>query len=234
MITIQDTQLKNYFTKEYNEDISFLLLPKNKDTLKTAKEFILKAKDSNIKQIIKIGSLGPWRLIHNQIDCFLKESDIPYTNFNIAPLMNHIFIEQYKNNTLFDYRNNSPAPYLDPKCLVGAIEQAVGNEKHYNKNYQCTGELQYTIKDIEKILNQNGYQVDKIENTTNNKIHNMTDDNHDFIMMYIIADNYQKGWYPPITDDIQTNFNLKSRTFEQFLAQDSSIYKNTHDADRYL
>ena len=41
MITIQDTQLKNYFTKEYNEDISFLLLPKNKDTLKTAKEFIL-------------------------------------------------------------------------------------------------------------------------------------------------------------------------------------------------
>ena len=89
MITIQDTQLKNYFTKEYNEDISFLLLPKNKDTLKTAKEFILKAKDSNIKQIIKIGSLGPWRLIHNQIDCFLKESDIPYTNFNIALVHTH-------------------------------------------------------------------------------------------------------------------------------------------------
>ena len=234
MINIQHTQLQNYFTKPFDKDIAFVLLPKTKDSLQVAKKFVLDSMQSGIKQIIKIGSLGPWRLMHNQFDSFLKESDIPYTSFDIAPLMNHIFIEQYKDGVLFDYRNNAPAPYLDPKCLVGAIEQAIGNEKHYNQNYKCTGSKQYKITDIKDMLNANSYPVTSIEKTTNNKIHKMTDSNQDFIMMSHIADKYQQGWFPAITNDLEVHFQLKNRTFEQFLSQDSSIYKNTQDADRYL
>lgn len=234
MIKIHDTQLKKYFTKEIDKNIALVLLPKNKDALTIAKEFVLDAMESGVKQIIKIGSLGPWRLMHGQFDSFIKESGIPYTSFDIAPLMSHIFIEQYKDKVLYDYRYNAPAPYLDPRCLVKAIEQSVGNKTHYNKNYKCTGEKQYTITDITDILDKNNYPVNRIENTTNNKIHKMTFDNHDFLMMSKIADHYKKGWYPGITTDLQVNFGLSGRNFEQFILQDQNIYSNIHDDDRYL
>jgi hypothetical protein len=234
MIEINDTQLKNYFTKKIDKDIALVLLPKNQNALTIAKEFVLNAMDSGVKQIIKIGSLGPWRLMHSQFDSFIKESSIPYTSFDIAPLMSHIFIEQYKDKVLYDYRHNAPAPYLDPRCLVQAIEQAAGNKVHYNKNYKCTGTEQYTITDIKSVLDRTNNPVEKIENTHNNKIHKMTADNQDFTMMSRLADNYKKGWYPQITTDLQANFGLSSRTFEQFVLQDQDIYSISHDADRYL
>ena len=87
MIEINDTQLKNYFTKKIDKDIALVLLPKNQDALTIAKQFVLNAMDSGVKQIIKIGSLGPWRLMHRQFDSFITESGIPYTSFDIAPLM---------------------------------------------------------------------------------------------------------------------------------------------------
>ena len=234
MIEINDTQLKNYFTKKIDKDIALVLLPKNQDALTIAKQFVLNAMDSGVKQIIKIGSLGPWRLMHRQFDSFITESGIPYTSFDIAPLMSHIFIEQYKDKVLYDYRYNAPAPYLDPRCLVQAIEQASGNKVHYNKNYKCTGTKQYTITDIKSVLDKTNNPVEKIENTHNNKIHKMTADNQDFTMMSRLADKYKKGWYPPITTDLQANFGLSGRTFEQFVLQDQDVYSVSHDADRYL
>ena len=151
--TGRNSQIGEYFKGDYNflsydlmdegtwtplldSDAVFLLLPKSKNTLSLVKRFILKAMDSKIKHIIKIGSLGPWRLVHNQIDRFLSESGIPYTSFDIAPLMNNIFTEQYitKDETLLDYRKNAPAPYLDPVCLSSAIEQCILKKEYFNRD----------------------------------------------------------------------------------------------------
>ena len=139
---------------------------------------------ANIKHIIKIGSLGPWRLIHTQLNSFLLESRIPYTSFNIAPLMNNIFTEQYDsdNKIFYDYRNNAPAPYLDPACLAKAIEESMGKEIHFNKSYSCTGNTQYTTKEVVEILKAKNYDVQKTQHITSSTIHSMKDDNNDFLI----------------------------------------------------
>ena len=153
-------------------DVLFLLLPKDKKTLDKTKKFVLSAMNSNIKHIIKIGSLGPWRLIHTQLNSFLLESRIPYTSFNIAPLMNNIFTEQYDsdNKIFYDYRNNAPAPYLDPACLAKAIEESMGKEIHFNKSYSCTGNTQYTTKEVVEILKAKNYDVQKTQHITSSTI----------------------------------------------------------------
>jgi hypothetical protein len=218
-------------------DILFLLLPKNKNTLEKAKQFILSAMDSNIKQIIKIGSLGPWRLIHNQLNHFIRESRIPYTSFNIAPLMNNIFTEQYNGDekVFYDYRNNAPAPYLDPVCLAKAIEDSMGKEIHFNKDYSCTGKIQYTTDEVVEILKSKNYDVQKIVDTSNGTLHSMKDDNNDFIMMKHIANRYKtEGWYPPISDDLPSVFNSHSRPLEQFIDEDVDIFQQKLADDNCL
>jgi len=252
--TGRKSQIGEYFKGDYNflsydlmdrntwsplleSDVVFLLLPKHKDTLAMTKQFVLSAVDSKIKHIIKIGSLGPWRLIHNQIDRFLLESQIPYTSFDIAPLMNNIFTEQYikEQQTLLDYRNNAPVPYLDPVCLASAIEQSINHDKHMNRNYQCTGSTQYTITDVKNILSNNGYPIKTIKDTTNNKVHNMTDTNSDFVMMRRIAERYKtEGWYPPISHDLKDCFDAESRTLEEFIYQDKDIFERRFADDGNL
>ena len=218
-------------------DVVFLLLPKSKDTLEMVKRFTVSAMNSNIKQIVKIGSLGPWRLVHNQIDKFILESGIPYTSFDIAPLMNNIFTEQYtkEDKTLLDYRDNASAPYLDPVCLASAIEKSMGKEEHYNKNYKCTGETQYTITDIKDILIQKGYPVQNVKDTTNNKLHKLTDSNPDSLMMGHIGNRYKtEGWFPLISDDLKDSFELAGRSLEQFITDDHHIFEQRLENDNCL
>ena len=225
------------WTPLMDSDYIFLLLPKSKHTLSAVKQFVLKAMDSNIKHIIKIGSLGPWRLIHNQIDSFMLESGIPYTSFDIAPLMNNIFTEQYisDDKKLLDYRKNAPAPYLDPVCLSSAIEQCIGRKEHYNKNYKCTGDMQYTITEIKDILIAKGYPVNYIEHTTNNRIHKLVDADPDTMMMDHIGNRYKtEGWYPPVSLDLKNYFKTQSRTLEQFIDQDRNIFERRFINDRDL
>lgn len=252
--TGRKSQIGEYFKGDYNfisynlmdedtwtplldSDYIFLLLPKTKHTLQAVKQFVLKAMDSNIKHIIKIGSLGPWRLIHNQIDSFMLESGIPYTSFDIAPLMNNIFTEQYKadTGTLLDYRGGAPAPYLDPICLSSAIEQSIGRKEHYNKNYKCTGDMQYTISEIKDILIEKGYPVNYIEDTTNNRIHKLVDGDPDTMMMDHIGNKYKtEGWFPPVSSDLNKKFNTHARNLEEFIDQDKHIFSKRFTDDRNL
>jgi len=252
--TGRNSQIGEYFKGDYNflsydlmdegtwtplldSDAVFLLLPKSKNTLSLVKRFILKAMDSKIKHIIKIGSLGPWRLVHNQIDRFLSESGIPYTSFDIAPLMNNIFTEQYitKDETLLDYRKNAPAPYLDPVCLSSAIEQCILKKEYFNRNFKCTGDKQYTIADVKEILIMKGYPVQKIQDTTNNKIHRLSDSDPDTLMMGHIGNRYiSEGWYPPISNDLVKYFGTKGRKLEQFIDQDKNIFERRFTNDKDL
>lgn len=221
----------------FESEILFLLSPKDRHTLDKTKEFILSAMDSNIQQIIKIGSLGPWRLIHNQLNSFLLESRIPFTSFNIAPLMNNIFTEQYdsKNKIFYDYRNNAPAPYLDPICLAKAIEESMGKAEHYNKNYSCTGRKQYTTDQVVEILRSKNYEVNEVQDTSSSTLHNMEDDNADFIMMKHIANRYKtEGWYPKVSADLPTVFDAHSRTLEEFIDQDHGIFSQSFANDNRL
>lgn len=221
-----------------DSEVVFLLLPKTKDTLAMAKKFIVTAMDSNIKQIVKIGSLGPWRVIHNQLDQFILESGISYTSFEIAPLMNNIFTEQYikESKTLLDYRNNAPAPYLDPRCLASAIEQSMGNTQHFNKSYRCTGDKQYTITDVKKILNAGKkFPVENILDTTNNHVHKIIDTSPDSVMMEYIGKRYKaEGWFPPISQDLEKCFGVEGRSLEQFIEEDQHIFTQTLENDKCL
>ena len=252
--TVKNSQIAKYFKGDFNfvsynlfdqdtwknllqSSILFMILPKHANTLEYTKKFILQAMDSEVKHIVKIGSLGPWRVVHKQIEQFILQSEIPYTSFDCAPLMNHIFIEQYNVDTgvLLDYRSGAPAPYLDPICLATAIEHSVGNSDHYNKNYSCTGRHQYTIYDIKDILDANGLPVHKIDTTTNKNLHGLYDNNADFNMMNIISKKYQtQKWYPPVSNQIEEIFGCQNRTFDQFVKQDKELYKTVYIDDKYL
>lgn len=224
------------WTPLVNSDVVFLLLPKHKDTLDGTKKLILRLMDSSVKHIIKIGSLGPWRLIHNQIDTFIKESGIAYTSFDIAPLMNNIFTEQYiaEHHTLLDYRGGSPAPYLDPRCLASAIEQSVDNDNHKNRNYRCTGNTQYTISQVKDILNSTGFTVDKVETTSNQVLHDLKDTNDQLLMTKISERYTTEGWFPPVSNDLKENFNTNARTLEKFISEDRHIFSKQFLDDKSL
>lgn len=232
-----DINNKDTWTKLYQSEVVFLLLPKTNNVLDLTKEFILGSLGTNLKQIIKIGSLGPWRLIHKQIDAFLSESHVNYTSFDIAPLMNNIFTEQYDRTKgiLLDYRFKNPAPYLDPVALAMAIEKSVGVPKHFNKNYACTGGTQYTIDQVKKILESKGYPVNKIQQTTNGKIHSMDNSTSDFVLMDRIAERYKtENWYPPVSTDLYDCFGVHNRALSQFIDEDKGIFTQNFDNDRNL
>jgi len=251
--TGRNSQIGEYFKGKYNfvsydlfnpqtwdplleSDVIFMLFPKNKETLNARKKFIVRAMDSNIRHIIKIGSLGPWRLIHNQIDIFLRESGIAYTSFDIAPLMNNIFTEQYiaETRTLLDYRGGAPAPYLDPVCLASAIEQCIDVDRHKNKNYQCTGDTQYTIDKVRDILCVKGYTVDTIESTSNKILHNLSD-SPDEVLMNEISNRYiTEGWFPTISSDLHRNFKTQARNLADFIDQDYAIFTERFTEDKNL
>lgn len=221
----------------YQSEIIFLLLPKTKNILELTKEFVLGSLGTKLRQIIKIGSLGPWRLIHKQIDAFLSESHLNYTSFDIAPLMNNIFTEQYDqtNKILLDYRFDSPAPYLDPVALANAIEKSVGASEHFNRNYACTGATQYTIGQVKEILESKGFTVKKIEQTTNQKIHRMDNSTADFVLMESIAERYRtENWYPNVSTDLMSVFGEPVRTLDQFIDEDKDIYMKNFTNDRNL
>jgi len=237
---IGKSQLNLYFNESYevtdfdtNSPYVFLLLPKTHDGLDIVKEYVL---DKKPKHIVKLGSLGPYRLIHKQLEEFLKETDTAFTSFDCAPFMNHIFIEQYENGKLENYRGNATAPYLDPVCVASAIEQCFGDERHYNKTYHATGDVQYNIKDIAKDLQDNGFIVDEITNTGYDTTHKaLSNLSPDFKLMKLLGRAYiDDEWAPKVSKDLQTHFGTQSRTFAQFVQQDRDLYSKTFDWDRYL
>ena len=248
-----NSQIGKYFTGDYlytsydisnsdtwsdllDSDAVFLILPKTETVLDDAKRFMLSAMDSNIKHIIKIGSLGPWRLIHSQLESFMREARIPYTSFDIAPLMNNIFTEQYNNGVLDNYRGRATAPYLDPVCLATAIEACVLDSSHYYKNYNATGIVQLGIEQVANTMIANGFPVTKIVDAQYAKSHTaMENYTHDFALMKTLGARYvTENWTPHASLDLKRVFNLDSRTLDQFIKDDKHIFTKHFAEDKNL
>lgn len=211
----------------------FLVVPKLSDTVEKTKRFVLQARESGVKHIVKIGSLGPWRVVHNQLNSFIVDCGIICTNINIAPLMNNVFTEQYQNQVLYNYRHHTPAPYLDPRALAALIEKLMSVEHPLSQNISATGIKQYYIEDVKRILEQNRYPVDKIAETHNDRLHKNPSITPDQQLMTILGDDYALGKYPKVSNDL-ASFGIQSRTFEEFVVQDKEIYLRSFSEDKNL
>ena len=211
----------------------FLIVPKIPHVLDHCKNFIYAAKQAGVKKIVKIGSMGSWRVIHNQIDAYIRDCGINCISFDISVLMNNIFTEQYVDGVLLNYRHNTPAPYLDPKALAEAIEQAMHREALLNFNIKATGRYQYSIEDVKHILELNGYPVTSIETIHNNQLHKNAGVSADQRLMSDISDGYELGIYPLISTDLNM-FSVKHRTLEDFVEQDSQYFLNLQAGDKNL
>jgi hypothetical protein len=212
----------------------FLVVPKIPRALDHCKEFVYTAKQAGVKKIVKIGSMGSWRVIHNQIDAYIRDCGINCISFDISVLMNNIFTEQYIGTTLLNYRHDTPAPYLDPKVLALAIQQAMRREALLNFNIKATGLSQYSIEDVKRILESNGYPVTSIKTIHNNQLHKNAGVSADQRLMSDISDDYALGIYPKINTDITRMFGAVHRTLEDFVAEDVNYYTKSYEGDRNL
>lgn len=211
----------------------FMIVPKTANTFEDTKKFILAAREAKVNHIVKIGSLGPWRVVHNQLSQFIQDSGIVCSNINIAPLMSNIFTEQYQNQNLYNYRYHAPAPYLDPLALAKLIEKLMKIDFPVSQNISATGKRQYYITDIRSILEKNGYSVKSIVDVHNDNLHNNLSLTPDQKLMTLLGDDYSKGHYPRISDDLH-NLGIYNRTFEEFVAQDKHHYLKQFDEDKNL
>jgi len=212
----------------------FLVVPKIPRALDHCKEFVYAAKQAGVKKIVKIGSMGSWRVIHNQIDAYIRDCGINCISFDISVLMNNIFTEQYVDGVLLNYRHDTPAPYLDPKVLALAIQQAMRREALLNFNIKATGLYQYSIEDVKRILESNGYPVTSIKTIHNNQLHKNTGVTADQRLMSDISDDYALGIYPKINTDITRMFGAVHRTLERFVTEDAQYYTNLQAGDKNL
>jgi hypothetical protein len=212
----------------------FLVVPKIPRALDHCKEFVYAAKQAGVKKIVKIGSMGSWRVIHNQIDAYIRDCGINCISFDISVLMNNIFTEQYIGTTLLNYRHDTPAPYLDPKVLALAIQQAMRREALLNFNIKATGLSQYSIEDVKRILESNGYPVTSIKTIHNNQLHKNAGVSADQRLMSDISDDYALGIYPKVSTDITRMFGAVHRTLERFVVEDVNYYTKSYEGDRNL
>jgi len=215
-------------------DALFFYIPKKEKTLETTKRFFLYCSSTNIKHIVKLGSLGPFRLIHKQLDAFASECGFGITTINIAPLMNALFYEQYTNDILYNYRFKTPAPYLDPKVLVNVIESILGNSFYYGKEIDLTGDRQYYIEEVADLIQFYGFPVKEIQDIPYNKTHDIDDRDPDEILLSKLGRNYYLGWYPQVNLDTLKHFNLHHRTLADFILEDRSKYMKSYNEDKWL
>ena len=214
----------------------FFIVPKTPNTTEDSKRFVLAAREAGVNHIVKIGSLGPWRVVHNQLNMFIRAADIVCSNIDIAPLMNNIFTEQYNKDTgvLLNYRHHTPAPYLDPKALAELICYLMDQIGPVSRSISATGTQQYFINEVQEALNNNGYPVSAIENTHNDKLHKNPSLTPDQQLMTDLGNNYERGIYPLVSTVLQDEFSISNRTLDEFIKQDTHLYTKSFVEDKNL
>lgn len=211
----------------------FMYIPKKPNTVEMTKKFFLYCADNDIKHIVKLGSLGPYRLIHQQLDAFGKEAGLKITTLAIAPLMNAIFYEQYCDKELYDYRYGGQAPYLDPEALAHVIKYTLNSDYPYNDLLEITGDDQYTIYDISMYMEDAGYEVVSIKDIEYSKTHDIDSRDADEILLARLGSEYM--WFSPEkTNTVKVMFNYAGRSFAKFLADDRDKVDMRFEEDKWL
>ena len=230
---IQDESTWNFLKQT---DCLFFIVPKTPNTMEDSKRFILEARDAGVKHIVKIGSLGPWRVVHNQLNQFIQSAGIVCSNINIAPLMNNIFTEQYNPDTsvLLNYRHHTPAPYLDPRSLAELIIFLMDQIEPISRSVNATGKQQYFIADVISDMEANGYPVSRVESTHNDKLHKNPSLTPDQQLMTELANDYSRGIYPLVDTSLWDDFRIHSRSLDEFIKQDTHLYKKSFAEDKNL
>lgn len=214
----------------------FFIVPKTPNTMEDSKHFVLAARDAGVKHIVKIGSLGPWRVVHNQLNQFIQSAGIVCSNINIAPLMNNIFTEQYDSETgvLLNYRYHTPAPYLDPRALAELIMLLMDQYQPLSRSINATGKDQYFIADVIHDMEANGYPVSRVESTHNDKLHKNPSLTSDQQLMTELANDYQRGIYPLVDTVLWDEFRIGNRSLDEFIRQDTHLYTKSFIEDKNL
>lgn len=182
-------------------DRIFLSFPVNKiNILKLLPELLTVLR--NDQTIIKFGSMGPQKVIHDMIDNIIR-SKCRIINLQLAPTMQNILDEQIDDGYLFDYRHGRPAPYVSPEdaamIAVKATEDDVTKDQ-----LNITGPENLTIADVQQQLKKySDYKIKSIDAT-------------DFVNQYIlygeeivsqIKTQYDlyKTWNPEVSSDLTDN-----------------------------
>lgn len=247
----KNTILSRYFTKDTNFidldifnkaswylvdniDALFLYIPKKPGVIEQTKKFLLYCFDVGVKHIVKLGSLGPYRLVHKQLDTFAKECGVNVTTLSIAPIMNSIFYEQYDKGTLLNYRGPTSAPYLDPQVLIYTINKVLGDAFYFGYELEITGDEQYFIKDVALILDECGFPVKDIVNIPYSKTHDIDDRDADEILLARLGQKYYEGWFPKVSLTTQNHLKISGRSFADFVHDDRHLLSLKYLDDCYL
>jgi len=215
-------------------DKIFMYIPKKARTVEQTKEFLLYCADQGVDHIVKLGSLGPYRMIHQQIDSFANEAGLYITTLAIAPLMNAIFYEQYCNKVLYDYRYGGSAPYLDPEALAHVIHYTLHSNYVWKTPLHITGDEQYTIYDIALHMEDCGYDVESITDRVYTQTHDIDSRDADEMLLARLGEKYMHGWFPETSDTVKTLFYYSGRSFAQFLADDKDKIAMRFEEDKWL
>lgn len=225
---------KSTWNQVDNLDKMFMYIPKKENTVEQTKEFLLYCADKSIQHIVKLGSLGPYRMIHQQLDSFAEEAGLYITTLAIAPLMNAIFYEQYCDKVLYDYRFGGSAPYLDPEALAHVIHYTLTSNFTWKTPLHITGDEQYTIYDIALYMEDAGYDVETITDRVYTKTHDIDSRDADEKLLARLGEKYMHGWFPETSNSVKTLFYYSGRSFAQFLVEDKDKIAMQFEEDKWL
>lgn len=150
----------NTYTSLNSYDRVFLSFPVNKiNILDLLPDFLSTVRPD--QTIIKFGSLGPQRVIHDVVDTELRRC-CRVISLQLAPTMQSVIDEQIADNIINDYRYARPAPYVaaeDAAALaVRATEESVTKDV-----LSVTGSENLTVNELHQLFKRyKNYQIQSL------------------------------------------------------------------------
>lgn len=131
-------------------DRLFLAFPINKvDILSVLPEFVKHLRKD--QTLIKFGSLGPQRCVHDIIDAEIRKHCNLIT-LQLSHVMSSLITEQVDGSVLYDFRFGNPSPYVSPEAAAQAAVWAT--EKGLDADViEVTGPENLNINQVRDILN---------------------------------------------------------------------------------
>jgi len=205
-------QDRDTYTMLNSYDRVFLSFPVNKiNVLELLPDFLSTIQSG--QTIVKFGSLGPQRVIHDIIDSELR-SCCRVINLQLAPTMQSVLDEQITDNTISDYRYARPAPYVSAEdaamLAVRAVECSVTKD-----TLSVTGPENLTVSNLQQIFSSyNNYHIKSIAPDIFVNQYQLYSDEIQKQIGH--AYNQYKSWNPVVSNDLADN-NIHPMTFEQWL-----------------